>query len=242
MFMAGFTKATRHWLLAFRHGVGESWFGWGAAAGVVVANLIISLAENGSIVSLNPTSPWLTSWWFVLAATVVGGLVTVAIFNALVLAPFRTWRMLNPFRIKVVSGQLDSDYPSGVFPRQSVAVTIENLSYQQRSNCVLHIWQIAGFDNQYGLPRFVSEFSLLSGNKQAISFLSWTTRSPPYEDDPTFMLGGLVGPGYGGNVAKLPCGTYDIDIRISVPEADSVIVRCRVWSDDNNLRAALRHN
>jgi hypothetical protein len=147
---------------------------------------------------------------------VLGGLIAVAIPNALALAPYRAWRMLNPFRIKVVSGQLDSEYPKEAFPRQYAAVRIKNLSYRQRSNCVLHIWQIAGFDNQHhALPRFVYEFALLPGDTKEIGFLSWTTRSPPHENDSMFTLSGPTGPGYGGNVVKLPCGSYEIDIRIS---------------------------
>ena len=54
----------------------------------------------------------------------------------------------------------------------------------------------------------------------------------------TFMLSGPIGGGWGGNVVTLPCGSHDIDIRISVPEADAIFIHCRVWADDNNLRAA----
>ena len=210
----------------------------GGAAGVVVANFIVSAAQKGSIKALDPTSWWLTSWWFMLAATVLGGLAAVAIINALALAPYRAWRMLKPFRIKVVS-QLDGKYPKEAIPRQSAAVVVTNLSYRQRSNCVLHVLQIAGFDNQHhALPRFISKFSLLPGENQKIEFLTWTTRSPSL--DPTFMLSGSIGWGWGGNVVTLPCGSYDIDIRIDVPEADAVVIPCRVWADGNELRAALR--
>jgi hypothetical protein len=234
----------RHWWVAFRHGVGEGWFGWGAAAGLVVANFIVSAAQKGSIRALDPTSWWLTSWWFMLAATVLGGLAAVAIFNALVLAPYRACGMLKPFRIEVVSGQLDDEYPKGEFPPQSAAVVMKNKSYRQRSNCVLHVWQIAGFDNQHhALPRFIAEFSLLPGDTKQIKFLSWTTRSPPHGNDPMFMLHGPVGGGYyGGNVFTLPCGSHDIDIRIGVPEADAYVIRCRVWADGNNNLRAVRED
>jgi hypothetical protein len=56
------------------------------------------------------------------------------------------------------------------------------------------------------------------------------------------MLSGPIGWGWGGNVVTLPCGSHDIDIRIGVPEADAIVIRCRVWADDNNLRAALRED
>jgi hypothetical protein len=141
------------------------------------------------------------------------------------------------------AGRLDGEYPKAAFPRQSAAVVMKTLSYRQRSNCVLHVFQIAGFDNQnHALPRFVTEFSLQPGDTRQITFLSWTTRNPPHRNDPTFMLSGPLAPGWGGNVFTLPCGSYDIDIRIGVPEADATVVRCRVWVDGNNLRATLQED
>ena len=181
------------------------------------------------------------SWWFMPLASAVAALVLVAVFNAFVLAPYRAWRMLKPFRIEVISGQLDGEYPKEPFPRQSAAVIIKNLSYRQRSNCAVHVWQIGRFNNQHhALPRLISEFSLLPGDTQQVKFLSWTTRSPPLKNDLTFILSGPIGWGWGGNVVTLPCGSYDIDIRIGVPEADAIVVPCRVWADGNGLRAALR--
>ncbi len=175
------------------------------------------------------------------ATSAFAGLVVVAVFNALVLAPYRAWRMLNPFRIEVASGQLHGEYPKEPFPRQSAAVVVKNLSYRQRSNCVLHVLQIARFDNQrHALPRFISEFSLLPGDTQHITILSWTTRSPPLANDPTFTLSGPVGWGWGGNIVTLPCGSHDIDLRIGVPEADAIVIHCRVWADGNDLRVASR--
>jgi hypothetical protein len=170
-------------------------------------------------------------------------LVVVVVVNAVFLAPYRAWRMLKPFRSQVIAGQLDGEYPKAAFPRQSAAVVMKNLSYRQRSNCVLHVFQIAGFENQnHALPRFISEFSLPPGDTQQINFLSWTMRSPPHKNDPTFMLGGPIGWGGRGNVVTLPCGSHDIDIRIGVPEANVSVIRCRVWADDNGLRAALRED
>jgi hypothetical protein len=229
-------RAIRHWCVAFLHGVREGWFGWGAAAGGAIVAYIA--AQKGFIKAIDPTSWWLTQWWSMTAIAVLGGLVAVTIPNALV-APYRVWRMLKPFRIKVVSSQLGDEYPKGKFPHQSAAVVVTNLSYRQRSNCGLYVLRIAGFDNQHHtLPRFISKFSLLPGETREIEFLTWTTRSPLL--DPTFMLSGPIEWGWGGNVVTLPCGSYDIDIRIDVPEADAVVKHCRVWADGNELRAALR--
>jgi hypothetical protein len=237
MFMRGFVRAIGHWWAAARHGVGGDMFGWGTLA----AALIFGIVQHQYGLSIRVSEQ--ASWWLTPLANAFAALVVVAAVNALVLAPYRAWRMLNPFRTKVVSGHLDSEYPKEAFPRQSAAIVMKNLSYRQRSNCVLHILHIAGFDNQHhALPRIISEFSLLPGDTQQITFLLWTTRSLPYKNDPTFMLTGPTGWGWGGNVVTLPCGSHDIDIRIGVPEADAIIIRCRVWADDNDLRVALREN
>jgi hypothetical protein len=220
-----------------RHGVGGGVFGWGTPITAVVIGLIQHQYELSIWVSEQ------ASWWLTPLLSALAALVVVGAFNALVLAPYRAWRMLKPFRIEVVSGQLDGEYPKEVFPRQCAAIVMKNLSYRQRSNCVLHVLHIAGFDNQHhALPRFVSEFSLLPGDTQQITFLSWTTRNPPLGNDPTFILSGPIGWGWGGNVVTLPCGSHDIDIRIGVPEADAIVIRCRVWADDNDLRVALRED
>jgi hypothetical protein len=232
--MRKFARAISHWWVAAGHGLGGNTFGWGIAA----AALILGFAHEryGYI-----TASEQASWWFMPLASALAALVLVVVFNAFVLAPYRAWRMLKPFRIAVVFGQLDGEYPKEAFPRQSAAVMIKNLSYRQRSNCVAHVWQIAGFDNQHcALPRFITEFSLQPGDTQQVILLSWTTRSPPHKDSPTFILNGPVGGGWGGNVLTLPCGSYDIDIRIGVPEADAIVIPCRVWADGNSLRAALR--
>lgn len=35
-------------------------------------------------------------------------------------------------------------------------------------------------------------------------------------------------------------GSHDIDLRIGVPEADAIVIHCRVWADGNDLRVASR--
>lgn len=171
--MHGIRRAIRHWWVAARHGVGGNIFSWGTVAAAVI--LGYAHQRFGFI-----TASEQASWWIMPLANAFAALIVVVVFNAAVLAPYRAWRMLKPFRIKIVSGLLDGEYPKEAFPRQSAAVVIKNLSYRQRSNCVLHVLQIAGFDNQHhALPRFISEFSLLPGDSQQIKFLSLTTRSPP---------------------------------------------------------------
>jgi hypothetical protein len=227
-------RFTRHWWVAAGHGLGGNVFGWGIAAAAAI--LSYAQAQSGFIPA------WMqASWWFIPLASAAAAVLIVVVLNALVLAPYRAWRMLKPFRSEVVSGQVDGEYPKETFPRQSAAISIKNLSYRQRSNCVLHVSQIAGFDNQHhALPRVIAEFSLLPGETQKIRFLSWTTRKPPLINDPSFTLNGPIGWGWGGNFVQLPCGSHDIDLTIGVPEADAVVVLCRVWVEGNDLRAVKR--
>jgi hypothetical protein len=230
--MRGLRRAIHHWWVAARHGIGGNTFGWGVAAAAVVLGFV---QQRYGIAATDQAS-----WWLIPLANALAAFVLVVAFNAFALAPYRAWRMLRPFRIQVISGQLDGEYPREAFPRQSAAVVITNLSYRQRTNCVLHVWQITGFDNQHrALPRLISEFTLVPDDTQQIKFLSWTARSAPHQNDLTFTLTGPVGWGWGGNVVTLPCGSYDIDIRIGIPEANAIVVPCRVWTEGNNLHAAL---
>jgi hypothetical protein len=89
-------RAIRHWWVAARHGVGGNVFGWGIVAAATI--LSYAQAQCGYI------PVWMqTSWWFTPLAS------GAAALNALVLAPYRAWRMLKPFRIEVVSGQFDGE-------------------------------------------------------------------------------------------------------------------------------------
>jgi len=166
----------RHWWGAFRHGVSGSTFG----SGIAIAAFIVAYAQQRDLFAALFPARLLASFWFTPLAYVVTSLLLVTLFHALVVAPYRAWRMLDPFRVVKVASDQQDEHPKGAFPAQSAFVEIENRSYQQRSNCRLHVLQIAGFENQHhALPRLVSEFSLASGKTQRINFLTWTTRSPP---------------------------------------------------------------
>jgi hypothetical protein len=88
-------------------------FGWGTLA----TTLVIGLIQHQYGLSIRASEQ--AAWWLMPLLNALAALVVVAAFNALVLAPYRAWRMLKPFRIEVVSGQLDSEYPKEAFPRQS---------------------------------------------------------------------------------------------------------------------------
>lgn len=232
--MPNFNRAFKHWLDASWYGLGSGVFGWGGIAGAAIFGSVSQ--RYASIAVYGQDWPWIPP-----LASAIFAVVIVAMINAVFLAPIRAWRMLHPFKIKLVSGQLETVYPGESFPRQSAAVLIENASYKQRPNCVLHICSIADFDNQHhALPRQVCEFSLLSGEIKQIAFLTWTTRNPPLSNDIDFQLSGPTGWGLDGNLVNLPIGSYDIDIRVGIHQSDPVVLRCQVWVDSNNLRATLR--
>jgi hypothetical protein len=49
---------------------------------------------------------------------------------------------------------------------------------------------------------------------------------------------GPVGWGWGGNFVALPCGSYDMEIRIGDPNGDATRIFCRVWIEGDELKAA----
>jgi hypothetical protein len=186
-------------------------------------------------------------WWAATRYGIAAGgwrgwvrLAAAALLHVLFIAPYRAWRMMNPFKTKIVSGILESAYPAKQFEPQRAAILITNKCYRQRSNCVLHVQAVIPFDNQHhSLPRFIKEFSIQPGETQQIDFLSWTPRKPPYENDQKMTLCGPVGWGLGGNFVALPCGSsYDVELRIGVPDGDATTIFCRVWIEGDELKAS----
>lgn len=233
MSMRGFTRAVGLWWAATIHGVAGAWFGWGAVAAAVFIGF---LQQHPGLIKNIDQAQW---WWLLPVVGVFAALLSVLLLHALVIAPYRAWRMLKPFKTKIVSGILKSEYPAEQFERQRAAISITNKCYRQRSNCVLHVQTVSDFDNQHhSFPRFIKEFSIQPGETQQIDFLSWTPRKPPHESDKTMALCGPVGWGWGGNFVALPCGSYDVEIRIGVPDGDATTIFCRVWIEGDELKAS----
>lgn len=206
-------------------------FGWGVA----LSAGLLALAQQRGIVASSDTAPW----WLVPLLSVALAFVLVVGCNALLLAPYRAWRMLHPFRIEVVAGNFPGVFPKLAFPRQSATLLVTNLSYRQREGCVLHVMSIAGFNNQHhALPHFVQEFTLQPGDTRQLEFLTWTARTAPSGSDPCFMVSGPVAWGWDGSVVQLPVDQQSIILRIGIPNADAVAVACHVWVEGKNLRAA----
>jgi hypothetical protein len=144
--------------------------------------------------------------------------------------------MLRPFSVKVAAGFIETQYPMGRFEPQKVALVVTNRSYRPRSNCVLHIMSANGCEVNC-FPRFIEEFSVQPGETKSLTFMTWTSRREPYENDKTIMLSGPVGWGWGGNFVALPCGSYDLVLRIGIPEGDPIVTLCRVWIELDFLKA-----
>jgi hypothetical protein len=228
MRMRRFRRALGFWWAATIHGVAGGWFGWGATAAAFIIGYF--LHRFGVIKNIDQTQ-----WWFLPVASAFAALLAVSLSHAVLIAPYRAWRMLNPFTIKVVSGLLESEYPTERFERQRAALAIKNKSYRQRSNCVLHIQNVHEFENQHhSFPRCIKEFSIPSGDTQRIVFAT-------YYNDKAIMLSGLIGWGYNGNVVALPCsGVYDMELRIGIAGVDAILIFCRVWIEGDELKAAKR--
>jgi hypothetical protein len=196
MSMRGFRRWVGLWWAATIHGIARAWFGWGAVA---AAAFIAFLQQQPDLKKNLDRAPW----WVLPVASVFAALLAVSLIHAVVIAPYRAWRMLNPFKTKIVSGILKSEYPAEPVERQRAAVLIENNSYRQHSNRVLHIQTVSDFDNQHhSFPRFIKEFSVQSGETQQIEFLTWVSRKAPLENDKAMVLCGPVG-GVGWQLCSL---------------------------------------
>ena len=209
--------------------------GWGAAAAAIIVAFLIE--RFGIIKNIDQAQ-----WWFLPVASAFVALLAVSLIHAALIAPYRAWRMLDPFRIKSGLWNATKRISCGkILERQRAAVAIKNKSYRQRSNCVLHIQNVSDFDNQHhSFPRFIKEFSVQRGETKQIEFLSWTARKRPYENDKSILLTGPVGGGWDGNIVALPCGSYDMELRVGVAEVDAIRIFCRVWIEGDELKAAKR--
>lgn len=214
----------RHWWLALIAGVCSSAFGWGAVAGAFILSVLgpLKMAQNHE--------------WLQPLITAGFALLFVFVINLIFIAPYRAFRMLWPFSIKIVAGHLETQYPIAQYECQRAAVLITNRSYRPRSNCVLHIMSVSGCKENY-FPRFIEEFSVQSGETKPLTFMTWTSRPPPYENDKTIMLSGPVGWDFGGYFAALPRGSYDLVLRIGITEGNPICIRCKIWVEGDSLKA-----
>jgi phosphate/sulfate permease len=104
------------------HGIAGGWFGWAIA----IAALIVGWIQQRFDVIKNIGQ----QWWFSPSASAFIGFVIVLLFHAVFVAPYRAWRILHPFKVTLISGILESEYPAEKFQRQRVAVAIKNKSYR----------------------------------------------------------------------------------------------------------------
>jgi hypothetical protein len=238
-----------HWRAATKYGVQSGWFSWAIA----VATVLIAYWQSRQLAPppVNTVAPVLTqtSWiapllniaWVPPLLSICGALVIVVLFNALFLAPGRAWRMLHPFRVRLVVNTGDDVYPKGQFEAQRAAVSITNRSYCTWGRCVLHVISVDGLENKnHAFPRFIEEFSLEADQTKEIAFLFWTAREPPNSNDPILTFGGPISPAYGSNRLTLPIGpAYAIGLRIGAPGSNPICVRCRVWTASGSLCSTL---
>lgn len=217
----------RHLRQALIVGVVSSAFGWGADAGAAFLGFWGRPVKMGG-----PIPEWLQQ---PLASAAFAVLFVFAI-HLIFIAPWRAFSMLRPFSVKVVAGFIETQYPMGRFEAQKAVLVVTSRSYRPRANCVLHIMSVNGCEENC-FPRFIEEFSIQSGETKPLTFMTWTSRREPYENDKKIMLSGPVGWGWGGNFVALPCGSYDLVLRIGIPEGDPIVILCRVWIERDFLKA-----
>jgi hypothetical protein len=147
--------------------------------------------------------------------------------------------MLSPFKVDIVSGILETQYPKAQFEPQRVAIRVKNMSYMPRHDCVIHIMDVDGIDNRNHIfPRFVESFAIDSGETKLISLMFRAFRTAPYGNDIGITLAGPVSPAYGANIVQLTSATnYNVTVRIGIPDAPATTFRLNVLTDEASLRA-----
>lgn len=213
----------RHLWRALIFGVCSSAFGWGAVGGAVILALL-GLSE-------------MTQAWTQPIASAAFAVIFVFALHLFLIAPYRAWRMLWPFSIKVVAGHLETIYPPSQIEPQKAALLVTNRSYMPRLSCVIHIMSISGASNDIHFPRFITEFSIQPGETMQLVFATWTSRQSPYENDRSIILSGPIMPGYGGKIAMLPVGYHNIFLRIGISDGDPNYVQCKVWVEGDSFKA-----
>ncbi|HKM81269.1 MAG TPA: hypothetical protein VJY15_09960 [Candidatus Acidoferrum sp.] len=227
-------KYLSHWLRAVIHDLTGAAFGWGAAIAALFVAAIpgLNIPQKLGLMTGSEQLPW----WFSPLASAAFAILIVAAFRILFIAPYRACRMLKPFRVKLISGEIETAYPKERFERQNVAVSIENRSYRDLVNCTLYVTKVSGFnDDHHQFPRLIQEFSIQSGDTIVIPILSRTLRTAPLQSDKHLTFHGPIAPVWNGNIVTLPIGSYDMEIRIGVPDGNAVLIPCMIQSDDSNL-------
>jgi hypothetical protein len=222
-----------HWRSAVIHNLGDAAFGWGApiAAFIVAAIPGLNIPQRLGLMTKGEQLPW----WFSPLASAAFAILTVAAFRIFIIAPYQAYRRLNPFTVKLVSGDIETAYPKEQFERQNVAVSIENKSYLDLDRCTLHVMKVnGGNSDNLQLPRLIQEFSIQSGDKIFIPILSRTLRASPLQNDRYLMFHGQRVLSRTGNIVTLPA---DVEIRIGIPDGNEVLISCGIRGDDTNLTA-----
>ena len=226
-------KYLSHWRRAALGDLTSEAFGWGAAIAALFVAAIpgLDIPQRLGLMTAGEQLPW----WFSPLASAFFAILIVAIFRMFIIAPYRAYRMLNPFKVTVLSGLLKTQYPAGQYEPQRVAIAIKNTSYLRRNDCVVHITAIDGVDNSnHAFPRFVEQFSIDSGETKQISLMYRTFRSPPL----TLLRLRPVSPGYGGNILRIAANvSHNVSVRIGIPDNEPTDLRFKMRADDAALCA-----
>jgi MFS family permease len=216
----------RHWRRAIAYGIRSAAFGYGSTiAAVIVAILFVGGRFQAP------------SWAIPIVSAAIA---IIAVFVLHVFIGFyRAWKMLSPFKVDIVSGILDTEYPKAQFEPQRIAIRVKNMSYMPRHDCVIRIMNMDGIDNRNHIfPRFVESLTVDSGETKLVSLMFRAFRSTPYGNYTGITLAGPVSPAYGDNIVRpMSTSNYTVTVRIDIPDTAAAIFRLNVLTDETSLRA-----
>jgi hypothetical protein len=216
----------RHWGRAIAYGIRSAAFGYGATIAAVIVAILFAGGRFQA-----------PSWAIPIVSAAIA-IIAVFVLHFFI-GFYRAWKMLSPLKVDIVSGILDTEYPKAQFEPQRIAIRVKNVSYVSRHNCVIHIMDVDGIDNRNHIfPRFVESFSIDSGETKLISLMFRAFRAAPYGNDIGITLAGPVSPAHGANVVRLmSLSSYNVTIRIGIPDAAATTFRINVLTDETSLRA-----
>jgi hypothetical protein len=222
-------RFVRYWRGAIAYGVSSAAFGYGSLIGAIIVGVFFT---HGSL-KIDQFPAWVIP--LVSAAIAIIAVFILHIFIGF----YRALKMLRPFETEIVSGDLDTQYPKAQYESQKIAVRIKNKSYLPRHDCVIHIANIEGIDNQSHIfPRLIEKFSIDKGETKQIALMHRTFRAAPLANDWGIILNGPIGHGWNGSIVRIPVDkSYNVSVRIGVPEIDQIDLRMRIWSGDTALYA-----
>jgi len=215
---------TRQWFRIAFHDAWAATFGWaavpsGVAMLILSQHLRLSFSEN-----------WTGALIYALCGAFIAWFVAV-LASLLITAPFKAYCSLEPFTVSIDDLRRAPDFIcNDKLHGYNATVIVRNRSVNHLLGCSLHVVDIQP-STPLKFHRFVEQFDLPPRSEKRIPFAYWFSREQPNSDDETIGISGPVGPGFGGNVLRIPVADYVVTLRIQAPEGCSKKCLSRLWVD-----------